>query len=617
MPTRPQRSKSFLPSLFLSYTSNSQVGKKSDGIMTKTTVLGILASLHVSCSASHADILYVADSYNQTIKRFDLATGADLGVFANTNSGLASPMALALDAAGNLYVANKDKNNILKFSTQGVGSVFATDGVSAPSGLAFDKAGNLYVANDRFAILKFTPGGVGSVFATTTIAGQEHLAFDGEGNLFMLTWNSGIRKFSPTAAASTLSTPWGLQGLAFDGADKVYFGGGNTLYRLSANGSNSTFATSSRGDFAALAFDSGGNLWAAQAYRIARFTPAGVESELCGYPTVVKPTGLAVQISSNSFPAAADVIVYTINKTQHLWQNDAGAPVERPYSSPAGTHYAWHTRAQVFFSSPANIISAYVGAAGTTPSEPLSLSDDGLCLEYLDDQPTQASMDSSVPDGTYTLQMTTTHDGTRTADLTLSGSDYPAAPHILNFTSLQGVNPAAALTLSWDPLAGAAASDFILVGVIGANGRTQFQTPLPNQAGALRGTDVSVVVPAGTLQAGASYIGYVVASKVQNSYTASYPGVIGLSWYGRITEFLVTATGSATSKPTLQTSLANRQLVLSWPASATGVVLQTSSTLLPGAAWQSLTSGIATVGSDFVFTNTPGAGSGFFRLAKP
>src|SRR5437773_12088870 len=46
-----------------------------------------------------------------------------------------------------LYVSNYNSNTIVKFTSGGVGSVFASAGLSGPVGLAFDAAGNLYAAN--------------------------------------------------------------------------------------------------------------------------------------------------------------------------------------------------------------------------------------------------------------------------------------------------------------------------------------------------------------------------------------------------------------------------------------------------------------------------------------
>ena len=59
-------------------------------------------------------------------------------------TGFHQPNSLALDAAGNLYVATYGDNSVVKTST--AGAVVATyTGFNDPFGLAFDEAGNLYV----------------------------------------------------------------------------------------------------------------------------------------------------------------------------------------------------------------------------------------------------------------------------------------------------------------------------------------------------------------------------------------------------------------------------------------------------------------------------------------
>ena len=92
---------------------------------------------------SRADILYLSNFSNNTIEKF--TSGGVGSVFAST--GLSSPFGLAFDSAGNLYASNNGNNTIEKFTTGGVGSVFASTGLSSPWGLAFDSAGNLYAAN--------------------------------------------------------------------------------------------------------------------------------------------------------------------------------------------------------------------------------------------------------------------------------------------------------------------------------------------------------------------------------------------------------------------------------------------------------------------------------------
>ena len=91
------------------------------------------------------------------------------------------PTSVATDALGNIYVAEYVTNVIRKISANGIVSTFAGSGkaglidstgtaaeFNGPSGLAIDKAGNLYVADTyNNAIRKITPAGV-----VTTIAGN-------------------------------------------------------------------------------------------------------------------------------------------------------------------------------------------------------------------------------------------------------------------------------------------------------------------------------------------------------------------------------------------------------------------------------------------------------------
>ena len=99
---------------------------------------------------------------------------------------------LAVDAAGNLYIADDGHHRIRKVDPKGIittvagnGSQnYSGDGVAAtkaslyrPSGVAVDAAGNLYIADtNNFRIRKVDTSGI-----ITTIAGTGAIAYRGDG----------------------------------------------------------------------------------------------------------------------------------------------------------------------------------------------------------------------------------------------------------------------------------------------------------------------------------------------------------------------------------------------------------------------------------------------------
>jgi hypothetical protein len=143
---------------------------------------------------------------NSAIEEFK-STGGVLSsngaVFAS--SGLDGPFSLAFDSAGNLYVGNYFGNNIEKFNSSGIGTVFAS-GVNLPSALAFDSAGNLYAANNYYnTIQKFDSSGNGTAFCST-VYGCFGMAFDSSGNLYAASeYDSAIYEFGTNGVGTTFA----------------------------------------------------------------------------------------------------------------------------------------------------------------------------------------------------------------------------------------------------------------------------------------------------------------------------------------------------------------------------------------------------------------------------
>jgi len=124
--------------------------------------------------------LYFSEPNNHLVRRINLNTGiiqtiAGDGTAGNSGDGgpatlarLDGPWGLAVDAAGNLFIADAAQDVIRKISTNGVitTEVPRAAGLGQPVALAFDPAGALHVA-DGYRVVRVGAGGT-----LTTVAGR-------------------------------------------------------------------------------------------------------------------------------------------------------------------------------------------------------------------------------------------------------------------------------------------------------------------------------------------------------------------------------------------------------------------------------------------------------------
>jgi sugar lactone lactonase YvrE len=221
-----------------------------------------------------------------------------------------NPIGLALDAAGNVYVADKYNHTIRKVTPAGVVTTFAgaasiagnSDGAGGvarfrfPFGLATDSAGNVYVGGYvSHTVRKITPAGVvttlaglagdrGSVDGTGILARFSDplgVATDSGANVYVADRsNHTIRKITPAGVVTTLAGSPGVAGSA-DGT-----GGGASFNHP-----------------AGVATDSGGNVYVADTdnHTIRKITSAGVVTTLAGSagsPGGADGTGSAARFDS-------------------------------------------------------------------------------------------------------------------------------------------------------------------------------------------------------------------------------------------------------------------------------------------------------------------------------
>jgi sugar lactone lactonase YvrE len=268
----------------------------ADGLSTSAQFAG---PIHLAVDA-HGNII-VADKYNHRIRKITpagmVSTLAGNGTAGNVNgpgsvAQFFFPAGVACDGQGNVYVADSRNDLIRKITSTGEVSWFAgsgvpgtTDGPAAtarfadPSDIAIDANGNLYVADQGFdRIRKITPAGMVSTLAGGTngsndgtgsaaqFASPAGVACDAQGNVYVADWlNHRIRKITPNGVVTTLAgSSRGFadgagttamfdvpQGVGCDGQGNVYVGdaGNNKIRKVTPNGVVTTYAGSTSGFF--------------------------------------------------------------------------------------------------------------------------------------------------------------------------------------------------------------------------------------------------------------------------------------------------------------------------------------------------------------------------------
>ena len=289
------------------------------------------------------------------------------------SSSLSGLDGLAVDPAGNTYIADFSNNQVFKISSGGTLSVFAGTGTAVdwsiappaitpgpaisadltnPNGLAVDSAGNLYVAvTGSRQVVKITPEGTLSIVAGTgqwfdpmdwespgpvltpgpaTSVDLDYptdLAVDSAGNLYILDF--GYRQVLKVTTDGTLSVVAGSgsygpptpgpatdsaigfpSGIAVDSSGNLYIADSDwsrsSIYKVTSSGTISTFAgngsrglptpgpatSSSFGELYGVAVDPDGNVLAADfgSNVVVKITPSGTLMVVAGTGYQYSPT---------------------------------------------------------------------------------------------------------------------------------------------------------------------------------------------------------------------------------------------------------------------------------------------------------------------------------------
>ncbi len=283
------------------------------------------------------------------------------------------PNGVAVDGAGNLFIVDTGNFRVRKVSPSGIVTTVAGNGtlgfsgdggpadraqLNEPAGVAVDGAGNLFIAdtgNQRIRkVLKdgtiatvagdgtFGASGDGGAATSAQLAGLNGVAVDGAGNLFITAFYydcdvtyASIRKVSASGIITTVADVAG-SGVAVDGAGNLFIVDYDQVLKVSSSGIITTVAgsrnQSSSGDDdggpatrarlngpVGVAVDGAGNLFIADSnnFRVRKVSPSGIITTVAGNGTIGNsgdggpatsaqlfgPTGVAVDTAGNLFIA--------------------------------------------------------------------------------------------------------------------------------------------------------------------------------------------------------------------------------------------------------------------------------------------------------------------------
>jgi uncharacterized protein (TIGR03437 family) len=227
------------------FAGNGGAGSSGDGSAATSAQLHGPEGLTVDAAGN----LFIADTLNAKVRKVSAASGvittvAGSGTPGSGGDGSAAasaqlnlPIGVAVDAAGNVYIADFGNSRVRKVSASGatIGTVagngstgYSGDGgpaakaqLNGPQGVAVDAAGNLYIADtENNAIREVTPAGLIATVAGNGLAGYSGdggqatsaqvgnpvgVTVDAAGDIFTLDASNRVRQVYPNGLIATIA----------------------------------------------------------------------------------------------------------------------------------------------------------------------------------------------------------------------------------------------------------------------------------------------------------------------------------------------------------------------------------------------------------------------------
>jgi hypothetical protein len=303
-----------------------------------------------------AGALVLADSTGTALAAVNLyGTGLGAGLTFNPGipnsigSGLKTPMSVALDVAGDLFIADSGASKVWEVPTGNGTPVAIGKGLSAPEGVAADGVGNVYIAdtgNNQIVMVPVVNGALNSsaqitlVSGSTSIAGSTlnspaGLSTDMQGNLYIADQGNNRVVFLPQTddwnVSQALTLGSGFSGplattVAASGLIYIADSGNGKVYSIAYPGAGVplTVAATGLSNPSALGTDAAGDLFVVDQgnMRVVRIPNVSGSLATGSYTNVgfgiANPYGLAVDPAGNLYVsdnvnAAAYMVARTVS----------------------------------------------------------------------------------------------------------------------------------------------------------------------------------------------------------------------------------------------------------------------------------------------------------------
>jgi gliding motility-associated-like protein len=293
---------------------------------------------------------------------------------ASIASGFNFPQGIAVDAAGNIYVADFDNNEVKKIPVGGGNPIILSSGFSTPTSVAVDALGNVYVADYGNNAVKEIPVGGNAFIIGSGFSNPYGVAVDAAGNVYVAdNGNLAIKKI-PVGSGSPVSIGSGFLNpleVAVDASGNVYVAdqGDNTVKEIeSGNGSTITIGTGFNSPLG-LTVDGTGNVFVADRSNNAiKEITAGGSAPATIISTLNLPSGVAVSrngyiyvTSGNTVNKNAPIGGYFINNLPPglIFNNSTGIISGTPTAVSPATNYT---------------VTAYNGNGGSSATVNITIS---------------------------------------------------------------------------------------------------------------------------------------------------------------------------------------------------------------------------------------------------